>query len=106
MVTTPLLDPPMRNETQLRVHSSTILQGQGRPNCRAFSRIRRSSLGKAPLPHGSIDLGGRSIDPMGSDAPGRRRRGCKVVEHTPWVDYRTILEEEGRTGIRAVARVP
>ena len=50
----------------------------------SFARIRRSSLGKAPLPRGSIDLGGRSIDPMGSDAAGRRRRSCKVVvEHAP-----------------------
>jgi hypothetical protein len=50
----------------------------------AFSRIRRSSLGKAPFPRGSIDLGGRSIDPMGRDVRGRRRRNRKVVGHASW----------------------
>jgi hypothetical protein len=33
-------------------------------------------------PYASIDLGGRSIDSTGGDAPGRRRRSGKVAEPT------------------------
>ena len=108
MVTSPLLDPTMRNEAQLRVHSSTILQGQGRPA--ELPRRSRGSGGRALakprfLRGGSRSAAARSIrwvvmHPGGADVAARS-------SSLPLgVDYRTILEKEGPTGIRAVARVP
>ena len=108
MVPAPLLDPTMQNEAQLRVHSSTILQGQGRPA--ELPRRSRGSGGRALakprfLAAASTSVAARSIRWVGM-YPGGADVTARSSGMPLGVDYRAILEEEGRTGIRAVARVP
>ena len=75
----PLLDPTTQNEAQLRLHSSTILQGQGRPA--ELPRRTRGSGGRALakprfLEGASTSVAARSIrwvvmQPGGADIAAR-----------------------------------